>query len=369
MLSPVRRGFPLSILFLLSALAPAAAGRAAGCTPVSATITYSADDYLNFWINGNQVLNGTVFDAGNPPVTVAIPVGDFAAAGTPNYFAASVVNTVPNVVGATWLISITCADGSLSYITDGDAAFKMYDDPNGTVPPPVNGGLNWYQPAWVDAGNIFNQTPIDTTGITWFNPNYLTNPITGAQIPVLSHSAPGTASSNSEVLYFRESVVLPEYTLTSTPTKTASPTRTPSPSASPTAYPPGCGVPVLVQAANLQPGNGCYNGTPNTFSINVPVVANEMMLVRLENGGGGSAVPSSITYAGSGFTLVRTDAGYTGANAISTWRLVAPATGTNNLVINGISNCSWNIVYELYSGVDQATPIGAVNAGTGSVSG
>ncbi|HXB96732.1 MAG TPA: hypothetical protein VNZ54_01685, partial [bacterium] len=87
-------------------------GRAAGCQPVSATLTYSADDYFEFWINGNQIVNGTTFDAGNPPATVAIPVGDFAAAGTANYFAAQVNNSVANLIGATWLISITCADGS-----------------------------------------------------------------------------------------------------------------------------------------------------------------------------------------------------------------------------------------------------------------
>ncbi|HXB97333.1 MAG TPA: hypothetical protein VNZ54_04720, partial [bacterium] len=45
---------------------------------------------------------------------------------------------------------------------------------------------------------------------------------------------------------------------------------------------------------------------------------------------------------------------------------VAPAAGTHNLIINGISGCGWNVIYEIYSGVDQVTPIGSVATATGT---
>jgi hypothetical protein len=71
--------------FALFSLAACLSMRAqAACTPATATICYEADDYFYFYINGNTVVNGTVFDAGNPPVCVSVPVGYFAAAGSPN---------------------------------------------------------------------------------------------------------------------------------------------------------------------------------------------------------------------------------------------------------------------------------------------
>ena len=57
--------------------------------------------------------------------TVIIPIGDFNT-GTPNYFAAEVANTTANLIAATWLITITCADGSKSYIGSSDNSFSMY---------------------------------------------------------------------------------------------------------------------------------------------------------------------------------------------------------------------------------------------------
>ncbi len=67
--------FRALLVLLCALLAPAAAH--AVCVPTSASITYAADDYFFFYVNGNQVVNGTFFDAGAPPQTVATPVGDF----------------------------------------------------------------------------------------------------------------------------------------------------------------------------------------------------------------------------------------------------------------------------------------------------
>jgi len=121
---------------------------------------------------------------------------------------------------------------------------------------------------------------------------------------------------------------------------------------------------VLVQAANLSALGGCHNGTPNSFSITVPAVPNGLMLVRLENGTGPSAA-TSITFNGALFTLLRSDPGYAGS--LSTYYLLAPSAGTYPVVVNGISGCSWNVVYELYASVNQASPVGASAAGSGTL--
>jgi hypothetical protein len=198
-------------------------------TVISANLTYSSDDYFDFWINGNQVVNGSVFDAGNPPVSVAVPAADFAAPGQPNFIAAEDVNAVANIVGCTWLLTTHNADGSTSYYSSADAGIAMYDDANGTSPPPLSGSNSWYQSSWADVGGLFNQTPVATTGISWFVPLNLTNPSSGASIPVLSSNAAGTQHSLAERIYFRESGPLIAVTPTPSPggpSRTASPTST-----------------------------------------------------------------------------------------------------------------------------------------------
>jgi hypothetical protein len=155
---------------------------------------------------------------------------------------------------------------------------------------------------------------------------------------------------------------IPTFTDTPQPSKTF--TITPTFTQTSTPYPIGCGTPVFESAANV--GGGCLNGTPNTFSVTAPLVANTLLLVRLENGSGPS-VATSITYNGSPLTLIGGGSvpGYLGT--LSAYYLVSPAPGTHNLIINGISGCSWNVIYEIYSGVDQVTPIGATAAGNGNV--
>src|SRR5258708_34621640 len=92
----------LACLALSQALVP---DLRAACVPVSATLSYAADDYFYFYVNGNAVVTGTVFDAGAPPVSVSVPVGYFDPSGS-NYFAAEIANSAANLVGANWLISM-----------------------------------------------------------------------------------------------------------------------------------------------------------------------------------------------------------------------------------------------------------------------
>ncbi len=208
---PGLRRIPLWLL-PLALMAVASWGRAATCVPQSAAITFQSDDVFSFWLNGNLVVNGV--DAGANPTTVAIPLADFSAPGTSNVFAVEDANSNCCQVGVDWLITVECADGSQSYITDADTTFNMYDSVSGaaSADPPVEGGLQWYQPGYPDTTSLFNQTPVDVTSGWWYTP--ITDPETGGPLPVLSHSADGSQAGNadasSEILYFRSSATLVE---------------------------------------------------------------------------------------------------------------------------------------------------------------
>ena len=341
----------VTILLAICVLAPAAALRAAGCAPVSATITYEADDYFYFYINGNLVVDGTYFDAGAPPVTVSIPIGDFAPAGSPNYFAAEVSNSLANLIGAGWVIRITCADGSVSYITNADSTFNMYDDVSGSAPPPAA----WTNPAWVDSGSLFNQVPVQAPPIAWFSPA-LKDPLTGAILPILSHSTSGTQSSLAEKLYFRESVVLPVYSPTVTPT--------PVPT-----YPPGCGPPAFQEAKVLASGCLGSTGTVTTGTYNITAQPNQLLVLRLITSSTGGS-PSAVSFGGTAMNLFAASlVGQSDDRHMWTYYLASPPlTGTVSFSYPN-ANCSWNVVTELYNNVDVGNPVGGSTAKQGGNAG
>jgi hypothetical protein len=308
--------------------------RAAGpppCAPVSATLTYGADDYFWFWLNGNLIVGPSGFDIGAPMGNISIPVGDFSAAGSANYFAAEIQNQNANLVGGTWMISITCADGSLSYITDGDGTFSMYDDITGGSPPPVEAALSWFQNGYPDTGGLFSATAVPANpSAFWFSPQTLTNPVTGLSVPILSHSNSGVDSSASERLYFRESITLPVITLTPTPTP----------------WPTACGTPVFQGGAQVD--SGCPGGGVTNVTVNNPGGPGQILLVELDS----ANTFSSITYGGVPLTLLTSNGTY------SIYYQLAPVGGSNHLKIvqNGASWCSFYAGYTLYGYVDQSPP-------------
>lgn len=328
----------------------------AACTPSSATLSYAADDYLYFYINGNAVVAPSGFDPGNPPVSVSVPVGYFNAPGVPNYFAAAISNSAASLVGGNWVLSIQCADGSTSYVTNEDNSYTMYDDINGSAPPPAN----WFDPAFTDPGSLFSAAPVLAPAISWFNPK-LTHPLTGITLQMLSHSVSGTQFSDSEVLYFRQSIVLPVY----------SPTPTPSPSAtftvSPTPYPPGCGLPVFEDARII--ASGCLNpgGGNHSYAYTMGSVANQVLILRIETSAS-STLPGSVAYGGSPMTLH--SSGTAGYNSVRlhTYYLANPPIGANNVTFTNPTGCNWNIAVEVYSNVNTGTPLGphtGTQSGTG----
>ena len=336
-----------AFLLALGALLPGISLRAAsGCAPTSATVSYEGDDRVSIYLNGNLISDPTINDP--HPVTAAINTAFFSAPGTPNYFAVLIHNNAANFLGGAWVISMNCADGSTSYVTNMDNSFTMYDDTAGGTPPPTSGGFQWYSPSWTDTGNIFNQTPITATAEGWMSPA-LTDPLTGVVLPMLSHSSSAAQSSTFEDLYFREDIVLPEIT----------------PTNSPTPYPPGCGPPNYVQGGVPFAGQCGNNLSSQSTSINIPATSSPLMLVNITRGNWtGSTAISSITYNGIPLTLAHTSA--TTSYGTEEFIYEAPLGGSTGasfpLVINfspTSDNSQWAVQYQVYGGVDPATPLGA----------
>ena len=167
------------------------------CVPVSASITVQADDQLKMWINGTQVGPNPFTGQGHTYTTYSIDPAVFDPSGT-NFFAVENINNTAPAIGADWVISMQCADGSQSYITNADNSFWLYDDGSGGAPPPNDGsGNTWYQNAWTNPspGTYFNETPVAVTGSWWYTP--MDNPVTGLPLPVMSSNPAGIASRST----------------------------------------------------------------------------------------------------------------------------------------------------------------------------
>ncbi|HXC64885.1 MAG TPA: hypothetical protein VNZ67_11040, partial [bacterium] len=121
-------------------------------------------------------------------------------------------------------------------------------------------------------------------------------------------------------------------------------------------------APQLVQSACAFGGN---NNTSNTASVEVPSgLPHGLLLVRVQ-ADGNAVPPISVVYGGRGLKglapVTTSDHGY-----LQTWYLAAPGAGAADLVItcaDGYKGHSWNVVAEVYSGVDQLQPLGAVAGG------
>lgn len=85
----------------------------------------------------------------------------------------------------------------------------------------------------------------------------------------------------------------------------------------------------------------------------------------------GISSPTGITYGGVALTLQRTVTAGAGDNfseTIDVWTLTNPATGSNTLALSGTAGSQDAAIYAaVYTGVDQATPIGntAINSALG----
>lgn len=98
--------------------------------------------------------------------------------------------------------------------------------------------------------------------------------------------------------------------------------------------------------------------SPKTQSFTVAVNANRLLIVRISFPGDGSV--TSITYNSVALTLVDTASSGTGATnrKSAIYYLIAPATGTNDVVLTVATDAVMAVEISSWYGVDQSTPLG-----------
>jgi len=106
------------------------------------------------------------------------------------------------------------------------------------------------------------------------------------------------------------------------------------------------------------------DSTSDGFSHTVGTKGNRLLMVVVISVG----VPSSITYGGVSMTSI-TNGTIPSGEVLSTWKLVAPASGGNTVTLTGESGLSAVQAISYYN-VDQSTPTGTVDVtvGTGTSS-
>ncbi len=108
--------------------------------------------------------------------------------------------------------------------------------------------------------------------------------------------------------------------------------------------------------------------TSKTQSHTVASQENRLLLVFVECSDAGERTPSGVTYNAVAMTQVGSTV-TNGDRSVSVWRLVAPATGANDVVATFATTCDAIILGNLsFYGVNQTTPVGTVatNTGTGT---
>jgi hypothetical protein len=137
-----------------------------------------------------------------------------------------------------------------------------------------------------------------------------------------------------------------------------------------TAAPSGSSVVMLdaTEAANT----GFVTNTSLTWAHTTTTNSNRVLLVGVTIQSNSSTV-SSVTYNGA--SLTKLDAGscpnseFTPSCEVELWYLIAPATGTHNVVVSVTAAASIQAGAVTYYNVDQTTPMGTVALNNGTASG
>ncbi len=130
---------------------------------------------------------------------------------------------------------------------------------------------------------------------------------------------------------------------------------------------------IAFDSANTDTNANSTVGATNTITINhTPAGANRVLyiVIFLRDATTGDKAISSITYGGSatGITVVNTAVSNNRGRHI--YRLIAPATGANAIVITTAGTCDRIVAHSFsFTGVDQTTPEdGVTPTGTGGAS-
>ena len=79
----------------------------------------------------------------------------------------------------------------------------------------------------------------------------------------------------------------------------------------------------------------------------------------------GAAAVSGVTYNAVAMTQYATVSGL-GSDKLDIWRLIAPATGANDVVVTMAADSPFSVGISSYNGVDQTTPLGTSANATGA---
>ena len=189
----------------------------AQCTPTSATLCASGDDYMDVYVDGNGPLSfgyvgafGTN-DAGNP-TCVTIPTSELT--GTCVSLDVEAQNTAPENNYASWDLDITCSGGDRSEITSASGGISVYYTSSGdpsTAPGNDSGGNPWYSPSYNNSPGDFTTSYCSSgvTASTWADQIY--NPVTGQLIPFIANNCSGdySTSNSAGAIFFRQCVPIP----------------------------------------------------------------------------------------------------------------------------------------------------------------
>ena len=115
---------------------------------------------------------------------------------------------------------------------------------------------------------------------------------------------------------------------------------------------------LAVATGDVSTGTG--NGSSLSFNHD-SAGADRLLLVGVSMANTGGSSVDTITYDGQALSFVGSQNGDGNDTRVEIWSLVAPNTGTNNLVVNltGAQSDGFTVGAITFTGVDQATPLGS----------
>jgi hypothetical protein len=238
--------------------------------------------------------------------------------------------------------------------TTGDFAVR----PNGATYDYYSGTRHIGAITGIDDSDIFEQKielashDLYLTGYTLAGcpPATATPTPTSTFTPTASNTPTDTPTATNTPVATNTPTDTPTATPTFTPTATDSPTNTPTPTA--TATPAGAPVVDAVSAGDTRPANLTISHTTGSG-------ADRLMLVGISFVNDETETVSSVTYNGLALTSVDSVASSDDAR-VEIWRLIAPPSGSYNVVITFSAPLSRAAVAGVmtFTGVHQTTPLG-----------
>lgn len=119
--------------------------------------------------------------------------------------------------------------------------------------------------------------------------------------------------------------------------------------------------------ASSSANTGAVDQTSLTWSHTVGAGSNRILVVGVSIRNSAGQTVSSVTYAGVGLTFIGAQSNGTNSR-IEMWRLLAPATGTNSIVVTMSAGAHFVGGAASFTGVDQTTPLGTFVSATGNTS-